>query len=317
MATFNRLHLIRQIDLFTLQLFLSAIEERQIGLAAIRENIAASTATKRIQVLEDIAGVELLERTPRGVAPTTAGAVLERHVRDIFSSLDEMRSEVAALTEGVQGEFALASARTIIVPFLTRELRTFAREYPLVDSAVTETENSDIISLVSRGDADLGVFATAYDLDLAGVDVIPYREDRLVAVVPQHHPLSVKSSVTFADLASERILAPRALIGALHAAAKRLGNDFESHHNVRSAEVAIALVDAGLGVSVVPECMLDFEVMSRVAVLELDEPWAVRRIHLATPSGRAQSPATQAFIQQLLLRPNEDRDTGIDPEPAA
>ena len=44
MPTFNRMHLIRQVDLFTLQLFLSAIEERQIGLAAIRENIAASTA---------------------------------------------------------------------------------------------------------------------------------------------------------------------------------------------------------------------------------------------------------------------------------
>ncbi|NMO03075.1 LysR family transcriptional regulator [Gordonia sp. TBRC 11910] len=306
MATFNRMHLIRQVDLFTLQLFLSAIEERQIGLAAIRENIAASTATKRIQVLEDIAGVELLERTPRGVAPTAAGAVLERHVRDIFGSIDEMRSEVAALTEGVQGEFSIASARTIIVPFLGRELRVYSKEFPLVDIAVTETENSDIISLVSRGEADLGVFAAAYDLDLSGVDVVPYREDRLVAVVPQAHSLSGESQVTFADLATERILAPRALMGALHAAARRLGKDFASHHNVRSAEVAISLVDSGLGVSVVPECMLDFEVMSRVAVLELDEPWAVRRIHLATPTGRAQSPATQAFIAQLLARPDEE-----------
>lgn len=306
MATFNRLHLIRQVDLFTLQLFLSAIEERQIGLAAIRENIAASTATKRIQVLEDIAGVELLERTPRGVAPTPAGAVLERHVRDIFGSIDEMRSEVAALTEGVQGEFSIASARTIIVPFLARELRTFAREFPLVDIAVFETENSDIVSLVSRGEADLGVFAAAYDLDLSGVDVLPYRQDRLVAVVPQAHSLSAETRVTFADLAAERLLAPRAITGALRAAARRIGREFESHHSVRSAEVAISLVEAGLGVSVVPECMLDFEVMSRVAVLELDERWAVRRIHLATPMGRAQSPATQACVAQLLARPSDE-----------
>ena len=76
--TFNRLHLIRQVDLFTLRLFLSAIEEQQIGRAAIRENIAASTATKRIQDLEEIAGVRLLERTPKGVSASPAGAVLAR-----------------------------------------------------------------------------------------------------------------------------------------------------------------------------------------------------------------------------------------------
>lgn len=66
MSTFNRLHLIRQVDLLTLKLFLSAVEEQQIGLAAIRENVAASTATKRIQELEDVAGIKLLERGPKG-----------------------------------------------------------------------------------------------------------------------------------------------------------------------------------------------------------------------------------------------------------
>lgn len=44
---FNRLHLIRQVDLFTLRLFLSAVEEQQIGRAAIRENIAASDLDRR------------------------------------------------------------------------------------------------------------------------------------------------------------------------------------------------------------------------------------------------------------------------------
>src|SRR5262245_45086075 len=110
--TFNRLHLIRQVDLFTLRLFLSVIEERQIGRAAIRENIAASTATKRIQDLEEIAGVKLLERTPRGVAPSPAGDVLSRHVRAIFGHLDDMRTEISAFSDGVRGELVVASARS-------------------------------------------------------------------------------------------------------------------------------------------------------------------------------------------------------------
>ncbi|RMI28829.1 LysR family transcriptional regulator [Nocardia stercoris] len=303
MATFNRLHLIRQVDLFTLRLFLSAIEERQIGLAAIRENIAPSTATKRIQVLEDIAGVELLERGPKGVVPSAAGAVLERYVRSIFGDLDAMRSEIASLTESVQGELSIVSARSIIVPLLARAIGEFGAEYPRVEVALQETENADVVRQVARGDADLGVFAAAHHLDLSGVDVTPYRQDRLVAVVPPDHALAARGAAGFGELAAAGLIAPSSLLGAFRAAAVRLGVEFRSPHRVRSGEVAIGLVQAGLGVTVVPECLLDYAVLSRVAVLDFDEPWAVRHIHLATPSGRAKSPAARTFVAQLLDRP--------------
>jgi DNA-binding transcriptional LysR family regulator len=303
MGTFNRLHLIHQVDLFTLKLFISAIEEKQIGRAAIRENIAASTATKRIQVLEDIAGIELLERTPKGVVPTPAGAVLERHVRAVFGSLDDMRAEIAALTEGVQGELTVTSARTIIVPFLARETSEFVREFPFVDVALCEKENANIVADVVRGDADLGVFAAAYDLDLDGVDVTPYREDRLVAVVPRGHRLATRGSVTFADLAAEKLIVPQAMAGAFAAAARRLGTEYTARHAVRSAEVAVSLVQAGLTVSVVPECLLDYGLLNTVASCVFDEPWAVRRIHIATGHGRTLSPAAQAYLSHLEARP--------------
>ena len=69
------------------------------------------------------------------------------------------------------------------MPFLAREIGEFQREYPLVDLVVNELENAEIVQAVARGDADVGVFAAAHELDLGGVDVTPYREDRLIAVV--------------------------------------------------------------------------------------------------------------------------------------
>ncbi|MEU1997677.1 LysR family transcriptional regulator [Nocardia gamkensis] len=312
MGTLNRLHLIRQVDLFTLRLFLSAIEEQQIGLAAIRENIAASTATKRIQVLENIAGVKLLDRTAKGVAPSPAGAILARHARMIFATLDDMRGEFASLTEGVQGELRIVSARSVIVPFLARELGEFSREYPLVDLVVHEVENADIVREVARGEADLGVFASAYGLDLDGVEVTPYRRDRIVAVVPLGHRLIRQGSVTIRDLLPENLIAPRALVGALRAAAKRIGEDYTSKHVLRSGGAAISLVDAGLGVTVQPECLVGHEWTGRVAVLDLAEPWAERRIHLATARGRESSPATKILIEQLLTRPVDEDELADD-----
>ncbi|MGW5570308.1 LysR family transcriptional regulator [Nocardia thailandica] len=303
MTAFNRLHLIRQIDLFTLRLFLSAIEERQIGLAAIRENIAASTATKRIQVLETIAGVELLVRTPKGVAPSPAGAILARHARRIFDSLDDMRAEFTSLTDGIRGELRIVSARSVLVPFLAHELGGFHREFPLVELIVHEVENSEIVREVARGEADLGVFASAYGLDLDGVDVTPYRRDRLVAVTPLGHPLAERGTATIRELLPETLIAPRALVGALRAAAQRVGEEYEPTHVLRSGGAAISLVHVGLGVTVQPECLVGHEWTGRVAVVELDEPWAERRIHLATPRRRELGPAAKLFIEHLLTEP--------------
>ncbi|KAF1040105.1 MAG: HTH-type transcriptional regulator BenM [Burkholderia lata] len=305
MSTFNRLHLIRQVDLLTLKLFLSAVEEQQIGLAAIRENVAASTATKRIQDLEDIAGIKLLERSPKGVLPSPAGEVLVRYLRRIFANLDDMRSEIAAFTDGMRGELTIASARSIIVPFLAREIGEFQRAYPLVKIVVRELDNAGIVQAAARGEADVGVFAAAHALDLGGVDVTPYREDRLIAVVPQGHPLATRTSVTTEDLLSENLIVVGAMVGAIRAAARRLGVDFQPRYDVRSTGVAVSLVQAGLGVTVQPECMVSHELFSRVAVLELAEPWAVRRVQVATARGRELNPIARALIEQLLDLPED------------
>ena len=76
--------LVRRVDLFSLKLFLTAIEEGQIGRAAAREYIAPSAATKRIQDLEDLAGVKLFDRNAKGVVPRP----------DVLTALGDRKSVV-------------------------------------------------------------------------------------------------------------------------------------------------------------------------------------------------------------------------------
>jgi hypothetical protein len=51
----------------------------------------------------------------------------------------------------------------------------------------------------------------------------------------------------------ENLVAPRALVGALRAAARRIGADYAPEHVLRSGGAAISLVNAGLAVTVQPE----------------------------------------------------------------
>lgn len=299
MGKFNQIHLIRRIDLFTLRLFLSVVEEGQIGRAAARQNIAPSTATKRIQDLEAIAGIELLDRSAKGVVPSAAGAVMLRYARSIVDSIEGLRAEIAAFNDGNEGKVTIASARSIIDPFLTGELSGFARDFPLVELDVHEVENSEIVEMVAHGDADIGVFAQEPRLDLEGLRTTPFREDRLVAIVPKSHTFADRGSISFAELMSENIIALKALMGAFVAAAKRAGVRFDPRFSVKSPGLAVNLVRDGFGVAILPEGLLSRENLENVSSIGLDEVWARRIIHIATARNRPLSPVAGHFLGRL------------------
>ncbi|TEA71962.1 LysR family transcriptional regulator [Allopusillimonas ginsengisoli] len=312
--TFNRSHLIRQVDLFTLKLFLSAAEEQQIGRAAIRENIAASTATKRIQDFEEIAGIQLLERTPKGVVATAAGEVVLRYIRKLFADLDDMRGEIAAFSEGLRGEVFVASARSIFVPFLSRELGAFIQDFPQVDLVIRELENTSIVQTVANGDADIGVFAVAPGLDLSGVHTSPYRTDRLVAVVPEKNKLAARSSISFLDLISEDLIVVTAMHAAFSNAARRLQREYKPKYTVRSTGAAISLSQAGLGVTVQPECEVSLAALDGVIAVPITDSWAQRILQIATSRERNLGPAASALMKQLTSQPvGQEEDHKLEP----
>ncbi|MGE4243128.1 LysR family transcriptional regulator [Ramlibacter sp.] len=304
MSGFNKLHLIRQVDLFTIKLFLSAAEEKQIGRAAARENIAPSAATKRIQDLEQIAGVRLFDRSPRGVELSAAGQVLAKHFADILHSLEALRGDMSEFTDGVAGRVSIASTASIVIQFLAREIGEFTRDFPLVDIDLRDESNPNVVRAVLSGDADIGVFVAGDDVALDGIESIEYRSDRLVAVVPRGHPLADEKSVTIEQLAKEKLIALGAgtsLMASVRTAARRAGQELQPKFRVNSVEAARSLVYAGVGVTVQPECMLSNEDRERLAIVTLDEPWARRSLQIGTLRGRAQTPAARAG--QAAARP--------------
>ncbi|CAM2141291.1 Transcriptional regulator [Pararobbsia alpina] len=294
--------LTRRIDLFTLRLFLTVIEEQQIRRAASRESITPSAATRRIQDLEEVAGIPLFDRFPNGMTPTAAGDVLARHLRLMFAGLDVMRGELAQFTEGVRGHIGIGSTSTIIVHFLAREIAEFERDFPLVDIELYEDANVNVINAVVAGNAEMAVFYDSDDVDSETLDIVEYRTDYLVAVVPRGHPLGERASVTTADLLEENVIGispSTSMMKQLRNAATALGRELREKYSVGTMDAARALVRENLGVTIHPESMVPREDFDKVITVPLDEPWAVRRICVGTKRGGVLTAATKAFIAQL------------------
>src|SRR5258706_14636633 len=90
-------------DLQTLALFVRICELKSITKAAQASHIALAAASRRIAVLEEQFGVQLLYRTAKGVELTPAGTAMLFHARQLMGQVDQLRAELSDYTKGGKG----------------------------------------------------------------------------------------------------------------------------------------------------------------------------------------------------------------------
>ncbi|MGM7648765.1 LysR family transcriptional regulator [Nocardia sp. JW2] len=288
-----------QVDFFSLRLFLSAVEEHQIGRAAAREHIAPSTATKRIQALEAMIGVPLLDRNRTGVVPTEAGTILARYTRKMLGDIEDLRSEMTALTAQVKDRLVVAAAHSVIIDLLAPAVRMFINECPFVELSLREVDNSEVVRQIEAGDCDLGVFASVGEPECGAAGMELLGSEPLVAVLPREHRLADRSSVGFDELVAEGLIATHTTAAIYRAHGAGSG---ALRHVVRTGEVALGMVRAGLGSTIVPRRMAGQAADSEMLVRTLDEDWAVRRINVATATRMVGNPVAEAFVACLITQ---------------
>lgn len=309
--------LVRKMDLLTMKIFLSTIEEKQISKAALRENIAISAVTRRIQELEGLAGTQLLHRSPKGVVPSKAGRALAKHLQAVFGILDDMRQEMNEFVDGVRGQVRLGAPISVFSQGLAGQVADFSREFPMIDVALLEDMALGLINSVKAGHADMCIFNPTHDADISNLTLYPYRKDRLVAIYPTGHAFTKQNSVTMADLLQERLIGihpETALMFNLQEAAKALGTRLPLKYSVASPGAALCLVESGLGVTVLPECMHSVEDSNRVGAVAIAEDWASRQLVLAIPKDRTLSAPAKLLFNHLFdpsRLPDSKSDTPI------
>jgi DNA-binding transcriptional LysR family regulator len=303
------------MDLFTLKLFLSVIDEGQIGRAAAREHIAPSAATKRIQDLEELAGLKLFDRNAKGVVPSQAGLVFARHIRAVLAQLDDMRREITAFGDGMSGRVSIAAPRLLIQQFLAQRIAEFTRRFPLVEVEVREAYNRNVVRALLSGDVDLAAFANSTEGVEAGIESYEYGTDRLVAVVPAGHVLARASSISLERLLDEELVGLEpgtTVMENLQRAARHIGHEPRVKFSVNTVEAARSLVSAGLGIALQPASLLLLDERDRVRLVDVEGAWAVRSNRVGKVRGKTLAPAAEELFDRLRSAPNQD--SGDAPE---
>ena len=290
--------MISHLDFSDMRLFLNVWETSSITKGAERSNISTAAASKRIKNFEAKLGVNIFLRTPSGVTPTSAGEAYLHHANIVVRQLQHLSSELEQYVTGTEGHIRMQANSTAITEFLTTALPKFLSAYPMVHIDLAERMSIDIPLSIVSGLADIGIMAGApVHKDL---EILPYKEDRLVVVVPLGHRLARGQATSFEKILEfDQISLPSAsaLSQFLRREAEKKGKSIKIRIEVTNCDAVCRMVEANAGLAVIPESAAIRHVRkSTIKILRLTDSWATRKLYIIY---RKKS-AKQTYVEKLL-----------------
>lgn len=241
------------MELRHLRYFLAAADGLHFGRAARRMHVSQPTVSQQIRELEDELGVELFERSGRGVRLTAAGELFRTYASRSLEDVAAGTRALDALVNHEIGELRIAYLASTVAGLVVPALAAVLRKHPGVKIVAYEGTTRRVERLVLEGKADIGL--GLLPTRSHGLDSEPLLEGRLTLVVPAQHRLALAPTATLRDVADEpfallsKALRARKMADALFSRARltpRLVLEADSVATV------LAVVRAGLAVSVLP-----------------------------------------------------------------
>ncbi|EWC42693.1 LysR family transcriptional regulator [Stutzerimonas stutzeri] len=289
-------------DLADLRLFIHIAESPSLTQGARRAHLSPASASARIKALEGQLDSRLLYRDSRGVELTPAGQKLLQHARLVMRQVDYLKSEFTEYGTDSAGHIRIFANTTAVTEFLPEVLAGFLAQRPGVTVDLQERLSRDIVRGVLDGSTDMGIIAGPVRAE--GLQVLHFSTDRLLLAVPVGHPLSGEPTMTLRQtLAYQHIGLHEGstLLTFLRDQVEKLGGQLSLRIQVSSFEAVCRMIEAGVGIGIIPESAARRHSRTmQLALVELDEPWAVRERSILVRELEALPGSVRALIATLV-----------------
>ena len=286
------------MQLESLKMFVDVVETGSFSRAAQLNHVTQSAVSQQIRALESRYEQRLLSRSARQVTPTPAGDRLFRGCKEILARFSEVEQEITEQAAEVSGTCAVSSIYSVGLHELHTIQRELLRSHPKVNFRLNYRRSDQVYDDVILGAADLGL--VAYPQLRAGVDIVPFREDKLTVILPPGHPLASKAKVTMAALAAcpfigfDREAPSRKGIDKLF---RDKGIELQTTMEMDNVETIKRAVELGLGVAILPSPTVQQEATSGMLITKaLAEGVFTRPIGILVRKGKYLSRAAQAVL---------------------
>lgn len=278
--------------------FVKTVEYGSFTRAADVLHYSQSGVSRMIRDLESEWSVTLLERSRTGVALTSAGSRLLPLAKSLCDQYRRLQTEVDDL-HGVQsGLIRIGVFSSVATHWLPNIIRAFQQDYPGIDYELLLGDYTEIETWIAQGRVDCGFLRLP---TVPSFETVSLAQDRLLAILPEEHPLAALERVPLSALCQEPfLLLEKGARPEVSDIFQRRGLTPRVHFTTWDDYAIMSMVESGLGVSILPELILR-RIPYRIAARELDVP-ACREIGLALRSTKDAAPAVRRFLSYLPCR---------------
>lgn len=289
----------------TLKSFCDLVETGSFSKAATLNFISQSAISQQVRALEERYHQPLIERgARRGIVLTEAGRILYAESKEIVERFRAMETRLQHKSDAIAGTIRVATVYSVGLHELPPYIKQFIKEHPQVNIHVEYSRTDKVYEACLNNVIDFGI--VALPLRRPQVEIIPFREDKLVFVCGPDHALTKRRSLSLTQLAGERFIAferdipTRKVIDKIlkqHGVAVNVVMEFDNIETIKRS------VEAGIGISILPDTTIINEVRNHMLVaLDFAEGTFTREIGIIHRKGKVFSTAAQAFLDLLAAR---------------
>ena len=290
------------MELAQLEAFLQVAHHRSFSRAAEALFLTQPSVTARIQSLEREIGERLFERTGRSVTLTDAGRAFIPHAQRALTAVQEGTDAIEAVRHGDVGSIRIGASTSIATYILPAIFRHFRETRPRVHIHLSTGNTEEIIERLLASELHVAVTRLTQHPEIESLHL--YNDDLALVVPPSHHFAS-KGRVTVAEAGREPFLffeRSSTYHGLIYSMFLRGGVVPESVMELDSMETTKHMVEAGLGIAILPLVSIEREVATgtlvKVEIRDMEQP-GQREVGVHIMRNRAASPPLRDFLKVL------------------
>ena len=288
------------------QTFMTVIETGSLTRAAEQLGCTQSAVSHCLDALEEEFGFAVLRRKRAGIQLTSEGEQVLPAVRNYLGAVEQMRQTASSIRGLESGTVRIGAFTSVAVHWLPPVLKEFQRDYPKVDFRLFNGDYHDVEQWLTDGSVDVGFVALPSPV---GCECIPLMEDRLLAILPLKSRFENYSRFPLVECENEPFIS---LLESSDHDARRALEAAGVKPNVRfytkDDYAIIAMVEQGLGISIMPELLLKGSHYNLQTLPLIPE--AKRTIGLAIGAGVKAGPVTRRFSDYIIRYVTQQSKTG-------
>jgi len=269
--------------------------------AAKRLNLSQPALTVQVRQLEEALGVRLFDRSTRIVHLTPIGREIAPTLERVLHEIDAVMVNTKEIASHIRGTVNIGALPSISSKMLPAAIVEFQKKFPGIVVRLRDVLAQRIVRLVKEEEVDFGIGTLR--MPDADIEFTPLFTDHLGVIFPGGHPVERRRSITLEYLATF----PLILMDLETSVRDLVDRAFESDGGVAvpAFEVvymstAVALVKAGLGLTIQPSLAMDLAISKGLKFRTIKHQGLTRHIGVIRNLGRSLTPSAEAFIEMMI-----------------